>query len=422
MNFFNEPKTKILPWTKEQLDIFDTVYKAPEGSVIYIQARAGSGKSAVLEHIAEMYDMGLYLAFNKSVVEDMLPRLNYGWTCKTFNSYGLMMCRDNGFKGKVYFNKNAEHIEYNMRNFSLRKDPGIDDNMISGNEMLYWPITKGYKSRQIYDILLIDEAVDMNPLQLAFIKTIHAKKIVFVGDNYQNIYGFNGAVQSLKKVLTKTYKTKVILKTLSESFRCPQEIIEELQGSIPNIISNKTGGEVYRKGIYTVTYPDNCLILARHNTTLFQVMHSIIAKGQHFNIKPKFIQKIKNIIKDSNSSKQENVKYYYWIANKKSNLHEINEAKGMLYLWETYKNKKKINTFLNTLTAGNAKRSKRKITTIHSAKGLESNDVYYVGSNMLPSILNRCKDTHTLQQEVNLNYVAITRSLRRLTYVDKATI
>ena len=58
--------------------------------------------------------------------------------------------------------------------------------------------------------------------------------------------------------------------------------------------------------------------------------------------------------------------------------------------------------------------------TIHKSKGLEAPHVVILDEQLMPS--KYAKQAWQLQQEHNLRYVAITRSLDRLSFVSSATI
>ena len=70
---------------------------------VLVNAVAGSGKTATLMHLATNYNKGIYLAFNKAIVKDVVPKLPLGWTCKTFNAFGLGMIKKHHPYAKVDF-------------------------------------------------------------------------------------------------------------------------------------------------------------------------------------------------------------------------------------------------------------------------------------------------------------------------------
>lgn len=70
-----------------------------------------------------------------------------------------------------------------------------------------------------YDLVLIDEAQDLSPVQLSIVKGLNGRKVV-VGDSNQQIYAWRGAVNALKAF--PNYKVF----TLTESFRFTQDIAD----------------------------------------------------------------------------------------------------------------------------------------------------------------------------------------------------
>ena len=121
-----------------------------------------------------------------------------------------------------------------------------------------------------FDVLLIDEAQDMNPAMLdIFLKQTKTPKI-FVGDPHQQIYLFRGAVNALDLVEAN----KVFY--LTQSFRFGPEIayvancvLEHLKGEGKKTI---VGGKKIDKLIYYDMKPEKggqVAILARKNSTLF---------------------------------------------------------------------------------------------------------------------------------------------------------
>lgn len=76
------------------------------------------------------------------------------------------------------------------------------------------------KPKLDYDYILVDEAQDINACVIDIVMRQKAKK-VFIGDTYQSIYKFRGAVNSLD-LLAKLKDAKILY--LTQSFRCPQSI------------------------------------------------------------------------------------------------------------------------------------------------------------------------------------------------------
>ena len=123
-----------------------------------------------------------------------------------------------------------------------------------------------------HDVLLIDEAQDMNPAMLdIFMKQTNTPKI-FVGDPHQQIYLFRGAVNALDLVEAD----KVAF--LTQSFRFGPEIaylanncLKIMQGENKKILvgGKKIDKLIYRPKIEAGVKYGQVAILARKNSTLF---------------------------------------------------------------------------------------------------------------------------------------------------------
>ena len=93
--------------------------------------------------------------------------------------------------------------------------------------MLQYPIDNGWKSKQ-YDIVLVDECQDLNPQQIAFLGCIPTKRVVFVGDVNQAIYGFRGsdpyAIEKIKR------------QTAAEGYNVESEV-KNIDGTVELVVS-----------------------------------------------------------------------------------------------------------------------------------------------------------------------------------------
>lgn len=83
----------------------------------------------------------------------------------------------------------------------------------------YYQMRKYKRLEEKYDFILLDEAQDTNEIMLDIFLDNDCKKI-FVGDTFQSIYGFNDSINAFEIVETNHHLT------LSQSFRCKQEILE----------------------------------------------------------------------------------------------------------------------------------------------------------------------------------------------------
>ena len=450
----NAPKK--LNLTTQQKDIIDSTDKT-----ILVNAVAGSGKTATLMELAHNYDNGLYLAFNKAIVKDVVDKLPMGWACKTFNSFGLKLVKEHWPKAKVNFRKYydygsgapvilaSHHMSlsgnisdsswldtcqrfkvarmYIPEAKSILKQGKSDTTVVSGEDMLQYPIDNGWKSEP-YDIVLVDECQDLNPQQIDFLSCIPTKKIVFVGDANQAIYGFRGSDPfALEKIKTTYFPTEY---PLSESFRCPVEILETVKRIVPQIVSRKTGGKVIKSKSKDISFTDDCFIISRINSHLIALANKFIINKDHFSIGKKFITQLKNNMKPmlrnandiSEVKRRIQAKYKADLGaastNKWNKANIENKYDGLLTIVNSCNSIKGIENFIKELDMHQDGASTRKLMTIHASKGLETETVYFLQSHMCDYFKDRADTQWEREQEDNLYYVACTRALKNLAFID----
>ena len=455
--FMLTPNT-ITNLTSQQQAVVDSI----EPTVL-VNAVAGSGKTATLMYLATKYKKGIYLAFNKAIVKDVVPKLPIGWQCKTFNAFGLAMVKQHFPHSTVNFNKYSKNsyahpnatalvskhmsMNGNISTSSWKEtcdrfkighsfideakeilaEGQANTNVISGDDMLQYPIDNGWKTQE-YDIVLIDECQDLNPQQIAFLSCIPTKRIVFVGDANQAIYGFRGsdpfAVEKIKEdYLPVEYE-------LTESFRCPQEILTTVKHIVPNIFSKKINGVVESAdGNRDIDFPDECFIISRTNSNLVKLAYKFIQDNSHFSIGGTFIAQLKRDLNRvfkgcvSLTGMRENIaeQYEREITKAKGNKWSVssieNKYDSLLAIVNIAKSMEDIHIFVKNLAIHSDSASCRKLMTIHAAKGLECPTVYFIKPDICAYFKERAQSEWEKQQEDNLYYVACTRALQTLTFV-----
>ena len=323
MNRFSMSPNNIKCLTKQQQVVVDST-----DTTVLVNAVAGSGKTSTLMYLAEKYEKGIYLAFNKAIVGEVIPKLPVVWTCKTFNAFGLSLVKQHYPTSRVNFKKYDQYMEWGGQTCSIlaSKHMSMNGNIaytswkdtcdrfqigyrfiddakkllekgkkdtteISADDMLQYPIDNGWKSKQ-YDIVLVDECQDLNPQQIAFLGCIPTKRVVFVGDVNQAIYGFRGSDPYAIEKIKDTYNP--VEYELTESFRCPLEILSTIKHIVPNIFSKKKDGIVHQSPlVMNLDYPDECFIISRTNNHLIKLAYQFIQEGKHFSIGGTFITQLK---------------------------------------------------------------------------------------------------------------------------------
>jgi F-box protein 18 (helicase) len=246
--------------TEEQQAIIEHDLQA--GQTLKVKAYAGTGKTSTLVKVAEKYphDDVLYLAFNKSVADEASMRFPTNTIARTTHSFahGAIAYKYSTIKNIYNYNLKSAYdlplYEASLLLKSLeaflnsadpyptedhiaedelqRLDPEkYKDAMVRRVELLFRdmceskngiPMThSGYlKLFQLQKpwlgvpVVFMDEAQDTNPVQLRILLDQIEKgaKVYLVGDPYQQIYSWRGALDAMEKVTAPEYR-------ITQSFR-----------------------------------------------------------------------------------------------------------------------------------------------------------------------------------------------------------
>ncbi len=263
-----------------------------------------------------------------------------------------------------------------------------------------------------YEVIYMDEAQDLNPVTRAIVLAQQEKcKLVFVGDQFQQIYAWNGSVNALQSL-------KCPSAPLSQSFRFGEKIAtlatlilkEEMVVRGNPDIDSHVGSDVVD---YTLPYT----ILFRTNMELIYTAVKMINKGEKVNVNidmKDFVAMLKSVDAlhkgEYHKVKHENiVPFSTWeeLEDESKEDRELSrlvsivqdgEANKMIALLHAHKNDPK-----NKVT----------LTTAHKAKGLEYPQV--ILADDFPSNYNKKGEFVGLKdEERNLLYVASTRAILAL--------
>ncbi len=114
------------------------------------------------------------------------------------------------------------------------------------------------KDRRRFDWVLLDEAQDVNELELDVVMSLMGNKIFAVGDPYQSIYGFQGAMGF--EVVNVLEGMGAVVKELHNNYRSCKNIIDRLE-------------KIYKRKLVSSSVKENGLtfVLTRTNDDLFYV-------------------------------------------------------------------------------------------------------------------------------------------------------
>jgi len=407
----------------------------------------------------------LYLAHQKVIAERLKQVLPSYIEAHTFNAFGHRLLMKTGrvyfdkniiprlvstlgrdwsnltWKERIYWNKvnrftekfkqedllpGVESLEFICSKYPMEEPPTLDDIMllweaqrknrkgIAYIDQLY----KGaYTLREpLYDIAFVDEFQDMSQIMLRM-ATRCAHNTVFCGDPNQCITRFAGAGEDVYSQLKGIVQTELPLKTV---FRCPPNVIRLANRTIPS--ANLRPQKEQDGELKTVTFDrfleivgPGDMVLARKNATLVSVCLRLLRHGKSAKI-------VKTDIYKNMEAFLNRLKIPLGPCMDQMMLSYKGSDVGRMMLQDQ----------IDTVTAIGTRLSKTEIlstlkemlsdeedeainlSTIHKAKGLEWDNVHVI----TPIRHELAKTPEDIQQEINLEFVAYTRTKQNLYLVE----
>ena len=304
-------------------------------------------------------------------------------------------------------------------------------NVIDYDDMCWLPIVHDLKSPK-YDFLFIDEAQDTNKnqIQLALRAAKETGRIVAVGDRNQSLYGFRGADVDAIPNLISSLDAETL--PLSISYRNPKSVVELVNSEFPDIPLEAS--DFAKPGtVMTITeseatrmYKVGDMVLCRCNAPLVSPAFELIRNGVKAVIRGRDIGK--NLMNLINKFSADNVgelmklmeKYRQAEVKKLLDAEKNQQAQSLEDKVDTvmaladgcemiYEIETKIKTIFSDQSEGVV------FSSVHKAKGLEAERVYILEPGLMPHPM--AKKSWEMTQEINIKYVAYTRSLDTLVFV-----
>lgn len=233
--------------------------------LLKISAIAGSGKTTLLTAIAKSLPSGsgLYLAYNKSVATEAKAKFPSWVSCSTTHSLAYQTVfkpfklKLGDFSYRAITHPLAFEVKCNIvdhiESFCLSKYTDFNDygkdldfslkfiehctyylgQMSTGKvacthsfylKFFHILLAKGNVTFPQFDVVMLDEAGDLNEVTLEIFKLLPAPKKILVGDPYQNIYTFNGTINCFKVL-----KDVGVYMPMSQSFRVSSTIATKVE-------------------------------------------------------------------------------------------------------------------------------------------------------------------------------------------------
>lgn len=440
-----------------------------------------------------------FQAFNKSIQKELEEKVPEKVECRTFHSFGLWVLRENGFvvrgdnsnikfllKDHFGYKKDQrmtrQHFELCSRvskivsllknnllsptrknilslvaqnNLEL-EEKELEDvenycsylfqyalnirkgerTFIGFDDMIWLPIALNLDFGKVgFDLLICDEAQDLNPVQHELI-TRSSSRLICVGDPRQAIYGFRGAdsmsMKTLEQKLSETERGVQIL-PLQTSFRLPKSGVVNVSKFSPQLkcLPDAIEGTISKCYIDEAKPVAGDLVVSRINANIFSLAFRLLRDRVPVRIQGKeFGNQIIRLL--SECSRSDSAPAVYEVISRydqrererieKKNfperLLEVHSEKisCLMSLIDGCETAGEMIDTVEKLFADSKKRSEVVLlSTVHKAKGLEADRVWFLEPQLVPHKM--AKTDAELSQELNLRFVAETRHKKELVYV-----
>lgn len=472
-----KPRMK-LDWSPYQKAIFKNISFDSENLIVI--ARAGSSKTSSLIEGSRYLPRGksaIFVAFNKIIASELQSRLPSFCLAKTLHSLGFQAIKlrfgnielddykcwnivknfidnekenydliDNICKTVSFCKanladtpKNIEDIIYNydidlceveLKEFTSYVSKALrqckeSTNIIDFNDMIWFPFIYKLNPGK-YDVVIIDEAQDLNKCQIELaLSAVKPKgRIIAVLDDLQAIYSWRGADSRVLDNLIERLNPKRL--TLPICYRCPKLVVERAKEFAPDILpfENAIEGEIANiqiDDLIKLAKPGS-YVLSRLNAPLIKHCLRFLKNGIPANMLGRDIGS--NLLFLIKKSKKKSVNDFLKWLNKwgieekerlltkypKASTDNIcDKIECLENLCEGASSLEEVKINIDNLFQDNDEKKIVLFSSIHRIKGKESNDVFILADTLRSSS----------QEEMNLEYVALTRTKNKLFMVWK---
>lgn len=334
-----------------------------------------------------------------------------------------------GLEAQGWDARRIAEVAHNVLALSRERDV---QGRVSFNDMVWLPVAMGWVRAQ-FDLVVVDEAQDMNLPQLLMARGASNGRVVVVGDDRQAIYGFRGAVQDGLDMMKRDLNAAEL--GLTVTYRCPRSVVALAAALVPDYRAAAEAPEGTVTGLSDGALVDSlevgdsvlsrvnaplmplCLRLLRRNVPariegrdIGKALLEIVRKLKARSI-PDFIRRVESW-GDKQRARAEKSK------NAEAKLEVIDDQVATLIaVSEGCAGVSEIEARLVNLFQDTDEKSKPAVifSSVHKAKGLEWNRVF-----ILRETFNRkVADEAQAKEEANIYYVAITRAQKHLILVSK---
>lgn len=317
--------------------------------------------------------------------------------------------------------------------FLLRKSIELK-HIVDFDDQFYMPLVYDM-SWPKYDWVFVDESQDVSDIQRAIIARLISKttRVVVVGDPNQSIYGFRGANPNSMEMLREQFNCKVL--PLSISYRCAKSIVKLAQTLVPAIEPADTAPEGSIEVVQELKdakFLAGDMVICRNIAPIIKMAYTLIHKRQPCYVRGREIgQGLASLIKKMRAIDLPELsrKVQAWLQREvarrierdpDANVQGIVDQADSLDIIIEMAAEQTIAGVLKEIDAlfglgGKEPENSIVLSSIHRAKGLESDRVWILNRSLMPS--GYAKKDWEKQQEKNIEYVAITRAKTQLFFI-----
>lgn len=302
---------------------------------------------------------------------------------------------------------------------------------IDFDDMVYLPLAWNLRMWQ-NDWVLIDEAQDTNPTRRALARKMlrPGGRLIAVGDPHQAIYGFSGADNDALSQIARDFDAKWM--PLTVTYRCPKEVVKVAREFVSHIAAADSAPDGLSTeqpftAVVDQLQPGDA-VLCRYNKYLVNLCFKLIREGKPARIEGRAIgANLVALVNKWKASKLEVIadRTITWrdreVAKAEAKQQDVkadqirDRAETVLVLIERameqgITTKAELVKMITDLFDDRVVDNKNMITlcSVHRSKGLEWPRVFVLG---LYELMGReCRQPWQTEQEVNLQYVAVTRA------------
>jgi DNA helicase-2/ATP-dependent DNA helicase PcrA len=476
-------------WSPQQEEIFKYFEKGKGNAIV--SAMAGTGKTTtILEGVRRAPELSrLVCAFNKRIAQELEEKLegDHYTTAKTLHAIGLKIIQNNvkvqidDKRGEKIVKKVCEGtgapkqvlgmiqklaslskemipmVKEAAKMASIAEDfdcvpdefnatQGFDlhfvcarayrclelaadveaDRSVDFSDMLFVPLRNKW-AKGGYDLVVVDEAQDMNAAQLMLSMQIAKRggRIVVVGDKRQAIYAFRGADSTSMDRLKTHLNAKEYGLTIT--YRCPKKVVQLAQEIVPEytaadeapdgVVKEIAGEEFFQRT------KEGDFVISRLNAPLMGTCIRLIREGKKARIEGRdlgsgllslvtrlYANDIDSLLNKLDTWEDKQVAKYQK-RRQPSRVAQVQDQADMLrVLAEDCDSLRDLEQRIKELFIDAGDRKEFIIcSSIHKAKGLEADRVFVLFDTLYPRPGSR-----TSMEEQNLHYVAVTRSKKEL--------